>query len=133
MFWAFSKDWMDWRIFIFPESILHVNICLNCTFDMILIFYEIHQRCNVNFERCGTQTQFFWAWSENLSQSRFYFFWPIYAHRKSPLFSYMSNQEGGIVGIWYVHTWKNILGILWRTKYYKPYFCMNFDTISQCA
>ena len=34
----------------------------------------------------------------------FTFFWPIYAHRKSPLFSYTSNQEGGIVGIWYVHT-----------------------------
>ena len=31
----------------------------------------------------------------------FTFFWPIYAHRKSPLFSYTSNQEGGIVGIWY--------------------------------
>ena len=29
----------------------------------------------------------------------FTFFWPIYAHRKSPLFSYTSNQEGGIVGI----------------------------------
>ena len=38
-----------------------------------------------------------------------------------------------ILGIWYVHTWKNILGIFWRTKYYKPYFGMNFDTISQCT